>query len=70
MRRKRELLAQLAIEDEIAASSDPVVMMEGDENVSLDDFEMLKVIGRGSFGKVMQVRKKRRRWQHLRNEDP
>ena len=32
--------------------------MEGDENVSLDDFEMLKVIGRGSFGKVMQVRKK------------
>jgi len=58
MRRKRELLAQISVEDEVASSSDPVVMMEGDEDVSLDDFEMLKVIGRGSFGKVMQVRKK------------
>lgn len=26
--------------------------------VTIDDFELLKVIGRGSFGKVMQVRKK------------
>merc|ERR1719364_258289 len=33
-------------------------MMEGSESVTLDDFEMLKVIGRGSFGKVMQVRRK------------
>lgn len=26
--------------------------------LSIDDFDLLKVIGRGSFGKVMQVRKK------------
>ncbi|KAI9183929.1 Serine/threonine-protein kinase [Blastocladiella emersonii ATCC 22665] len=26
--------------------------------ISIDDFELLKVIGKGSFGKVMQVRKK------------
>eukprot|EP01094_Clydonella_sp_ATCC50884_P007025 TRINITY_DN1620_c0_g1_i4.p1 TRINITY_DN1620_c0_g1~~TRINITY_DN1620_c0_g1_i4.p1 ORF type:complete len:710 (+),score=219.36 TRINITY_DN1620_c0_g1_i4:56-2131(+) len=28
------------------------------EKVGLSDFEMLKVVGRGNFGKVMQVRKK------------
>lgn len=28
------------------------------EPLSIDDFDLLKVIGRGSFGKVMQVRKK------------
>lgn len=56
LRRRRELLAQISVEDE--QTNDPVVMMEGNENVTLDDFEMLKVIGRGSFGKVMQVRKK------------
>jgi len=34
-------------------------MLDGqDAKVGLDDFELLKVIGRGSFGKVMQVRKK------------
>lgn len=27
-------------------------------NVTIDDFDLLKVIGRGSFGKVMQVRHK------------
>jgi serum/glucocorticoid-regulated kinase 2 len=26
--------------------------------VGLEDFEMLKVVGRGNFGKVMQVKKK------------
>merc|ERR1719361_559807 len=31
---------------------------ENVEAIGLDAFEMLKVIGRGSFGKVMQVRKK------------
>lgn len=33
-------------------------MLEGTEKVKLEDFELLKVLGRGSFGKVMQVRAK------------
>ena len=28
------------------------------KKVGVDDFELLKVVGRGNFGKVMQVRKK------------
>jgi serine/threonine protein kinase len=31
---------------------------EGDSRVTLGDFELLKVIGRGTYGKVMQVRRK------------
>jgi len=30
----------------------------GDANVTLGDFELLKVIGRGTYGKVMQVRRR------------
>ncbi len=33
-------------------------MLDSSDKVGLDDFDLLKVIGRGSFGKVMQVRKK------------
>ena len=33
-------------------------MIEGTDKVSVADFELLKVLGRGSFGKVMQVRRK------------
>jgi len=56
LRRRHELLSQIPVEDE--RNNDPVTMIQGKENVTLEDFEMLKVIGRGSFGKVMQVRKK------------
>jgi serine/threonine protein kinase len=30
----------------------------GDEKIGVDDFELLKVVGKGAFGKVFQVRKK------------
>jgi len=33
-------------------------LIDSTEKVRLEDFELLKVLGRGSFGKVMQVRKK------------
>jgi serine/threonine protein kinase len=33
-------------------------LLDNTEKVRLDDFELLKVLGRGSFGKVMQVKKK------------
>jgi len=33
-------------------------MLQNDSKVRLADFELLKVLGRGAFGKVMQVRKK------------
>ena len=32
--------------------------MSGGERISVDDFDYIKVIGRGSFGKVYLVRKK------------
>ncbi|KAG7826718.1 hypothetical protein KL920_005320 [Ogataea angusta] len=32
--------------------------MSSKKSLSIDDFDLLKVIGKGSFGKVMQVRKK------------
>lgn len=37
---------------------DMLDLCAGMEKVRLEDFELLKVLGRGSFGKVMQVRKR------------
>lgn len=46
-------------DNESAKPGDVFTSLEdGKEKVSLEDFDLLKVIGRGSFGKVMLVRKK------------
>eukprot|EP01102_Stenamoeba_stenopodia_P008101 TRINITY_DN2301_c0_g1_i3.p1 TRINITY_DN2301_c0_g1~~TRINITY_DN2301_c0_g1_i3.p1 ORF type:complete len:296 (-),score=67.21 TRINITY_DN2301_c0_g1_i3:548-1435(-) len=37
---------------------DPVLYSPTKEKITKDDFELLTVIGKGSFGKVLQVRKK------------
>jgi len=38
--------------------SDPILYSGDQKKVTKDDFELLTVIGKGSFGKVMQVKKK------------
>lgn len=45
---------------ESAASEwdEPVLLSRTGQQICVDDFELLKVIGKGSFGKVMLVRKK------------
>jgi len=47
-------------EDEMHESwNDPILFSETPTTkITKDDFELLTVIGKGSFGKVMQVRKK------------
>eukprot|EP00743_Colponemidia_sp_Colp-15_P001960 GILK01002132.1.p1 GENE.GILK01002132.1~~GILK01002132.1.p1 ORF type:complete len:390 (-),score=57.20 GILK01002132.1:348-1448(-) len=42
----------------IGPYSSKVVAQSEKQRVSVNDFELLKVVGKGSFGKVMQVRKK------------
>merc|ERR1719242_130540 len=47
-------------DDEEKHEGDVVNMLKSEETkVSPDDFEFLKVIGRGAFGKVMQVKYKK-----------
>jgi len=59
LKRRRELLASTgAEEEEEGETAETSAFGHGVESIGLDSFEMLKVIGRGSFGKVMQVRKK------------
>jgi len=38
--------------------NDPMLFSRNDTKATKDDFELMNVIGKGSFGKVMQVRKK------------
>ena len=47
--------AAQAVIDKLVAGIDP---NQKDERVGLEDFELLKVVGKGSFGKVIQVVKK------------
>lgn len=49
----------LVKEEDIHPSwSDAVLYSQNEKKVTKDDFELLNVIGKGSFGKVMQVKKK------------
>lgn len=62
MRRRKELAAEEHDSDhEETATNDKdatTQLLENGEKVRADDFVLLKVLGRGSFGKVMQVKKK------------
>jgi serum/glucocorticoid-regulated kinase 2 len=57
LKRRRELLARAQDDDEPDKETTRPYNKDI-ESVGLENFEMLKVIGRGSFGKVMQVKKK------------
>jgi len=46
------------IEDDESLEEGTVIYSKNKQTVTKDDFELLTVIGKGSFGKVMQVRKK------------
>jgi len=59
LKRRRRLLETANDEEETDGNETEFQQYSQDvETIGLDSFEMLKVIGRGSFGKVMQVRKK------------
>ncbi len=42
----------------LAVSAPQTVPEKEGEHLTVDDFELVSVVGKGSFGKVMQVRKK------------
>jgi serum/glucocorticoid-regulated kinase 2 len=56
-----DLVGSESFEDEVLDAKSgrkTVAILESDEKVTADSFEFLKVLGRGSFGKVMLVQKK------------
>merc|ERR1719326_1480702 len=56
LKRRRELLAKVTDQEDVDDQKAKISAFSDDvESIGLDSFEMLKVIGRGSFGKVMQV---------------
>lgn len=61
MRRRKQLAREehdSDREEDDGRQATTTQLMASTEKVSLDDFDLLKVIGRGSFGKVMLVRKR------------
>jgi len=56
---KKEVDSWNAEGQEMTKKDNVTQLLENTEKVHIQDFELLKVLGRGSFGKVMQVRKKK-----------
>ena len=55
---KKKKKEKKASEEGDAAEDDGVIFSQNKQKVSAADFELLKIIGKGSFGTVMQVKKK------------
>ena len=53
-----EWKAHKTSEDIIVKKSTQPIIESGKKTVSVDDFILLKVLGKGSFGKVLLVKKK------------
>jgi serum/glucocorticoid-regulated kinase 2 len=59
MRIKKQLAAEEHDSDkEVDDSKEVEQILKGTEKVTIDSFDLIKVLGRGSFGKVMMVKKK------------